>query len=289
MSEGNKISFSLFQWNTLSKHLADKYSFPYVKDDDLKWENREPLIKKILEENNPDIICLEEIGNYESEFKSNILDKLTIKYDIAFEKRPAPTLGINLGILLGVNKDLFKIEKYENIVLEEEEGKASGQNIIGAVIEEKKGGHKFVVIVVHLKAKEKNENIRIGQMNHLMKYIENNFLRKYPIFILGDFNAEPTYTCMNNLFNNSKLNVKSLFDFKILDFSTIKMRDKLYRRIIDYILFISKKENNTENELNIKKAEKGKPEIDENIGLPNDKFPSDHLFLKADVDLLFTK
>ena len=67
------------------------------------------------------------------------------------------------------------------------------------------------------------------------------------------------------------------------------MRDKLYRRIIDYILFISKKENNTENELNIKKAEKGKPEIDENIGLPNDKFPSDHLFLKADVDLLFTK
>ena len=97
MSERKKISFTLFQQNTLSKHLSDKKSFPYAKDEYLKWENREPLINEILEENSPDIICLEEIGNYNSEFKINILDKLTIKYDLAFGKRKALTLGINLG------------------------------------------------------------------------------------------------------------------------------------------------------------------------------------------------
>ena len=287
MSEGNKISFTLFQWNTLSKHLSDKHSFPYANEENLKWENREPLIKSILEENRPDIICLEEIGNYDSEFKSNILDNLTIKYDFALGKRKAPTLGINLGSLIGINKDKFIMEKYENVILEDEEGKPGGQNMIWSIILDKKSGNKFIIIVVHLKAKEPNENIRIGQINHLMKFIENNFLRKYPIFILGDFNAEPTYTCIKNLLSNEKLNVKSLFDLSKLDYSTIKLRDKLYKRIIDYIFFISKNKDNKSNELIIKKAEKAKPEIDETIGLPNDKFPSDHLFLKADVDLIF--
>ena len=43
------ISFSLMQWNTLSYHLADKKGFPYAKEDVLKWEYREPLIREILE------------------------------------------------------------------------------------------------------------------------------------------------------------------------------------------------------------------------------------------------
>ena len=287
MSAKEKLSFSLMQWNTLSYHLSDKKAFPYAQDENLKWENRLPLIKKYLEENKPDIICLEEIGNFEQGFKSDIIDKLTIKYDIAFGQRSAPTLGINLGSLIGVNKELFTLEKYESIALEDEEGKPGGQNMVWALILDKKSGNKFIVFVVHLKAKEAFENIRIGQVEHLIKFIEKNFLGKYPIFILGDFNAEPSYTCINNLLNNEKLNVKSLFDLKKLDYTTIKLRDKMYKRIIDYILFVSKNKNNSDNELSIKYAERAKPDIDESIGLPNDKFPSDHLFLKAEVDLMF--
>ena len=287
MSSKEKLSFSLMQWNTLSYHLSDKKAFPYAQDENLKWENRLPLIKKYLEENKADIICLEEIGNFDQGFKSDIIDKLTIKYDIAFGQRSSTTLGINLGCLIGVNKELFTLEKYESIALEDEEGKPGGQNMVWALILDKKSGNKFIVFVVHLKAKEAFENIRIGQVEHLIKFIEKNFLGKYPIFILGDFNAEPSYTCINNLLNNEKLNVKSLFDLKKLDYTTIKLRDKMYKRIIDYILFVSKNKNNSDNELSIKYAERAKPDIDENIGLPNDKFPSDHLFLKAEVDLMF--
>ena len=287
MSAKEKLSFSLMQWNTLSYHLSDKKAFPYAQEENLKWENRLPLIKKYLEENKADIICLEEIGNFEQGFKSDIIDKLTIKYDIAFGQRSSTTLGINLGCLIGVNKELFTLEKYESIALEDEEGKPGGQNMVWALILDKKSGNKFIVFVVHLKAKEAFENIRIGQVEHLIKFIEKNFLGKYPIFILGDFNAEPSYTCINNLLNNEKLNVKSLFDLKKLDYTTIKLRDKMYKRIIDYILFVSKNKNNSDNELSIKYAERAKPDIDESIGLPNDKFPSDHLFLKAEVDLMF--
>ena len=287
MSAKEKLSLTLMQWNTLSYHLSDKKAFPYAQDENLKWENRLPLIKKYLEENKADIICLEEIGNFEQGFKSDIIDKLTIKYDIAFGQRSSTTLGINLGCLIGVNKELFTLEKYESIALENEEGKPGGQNMVWALILDKKSGNKFIVFVVHLKAKEAFENIRIGQVEHLIKFIEKNFLGKYPIFILGDFNAEPSYTCMNNLLNNEKLNVKSLFDLKKLDYTTIKLRDKMYKRIIDYILFVSKNKNNSDNELSIKYAERAKPYIDESIGLPNDKFPSDHLYLNAEVDLNF--
>ena len=287
MSAKEKLSLTLMQWNTLSYHLSDKKAFPYAQEENLKWENRLPLIKKYLEENKPDIICLEEIGNFEQGFKSDIIDKLTIKYDIAFGQRSSTTLGINLGCLIGVNKELFTLEKYESIALEDEEGKPGGQNMVWALILDKKSGNKFIVFVVHLKAKDAFENIRIGQVEHLIKFIEKNFLGKYPIFILGDFNAEPSYTCINNLLNNEKLNVKSLFDLKKLDYTTIKLRDKMYKRIIDYILFVSKNKNNSDNELSIKYAERAKPDIDESIGLPNDKFPSDHLFLKAEVDLMF--
>ena len=283
MAENKTITINLFQWNTLNKVLADEKAFPYVEEKYRVWDYRQPLIKKIIDENKGDIICLEEIGNYDSGFKTEILEKCNIKYDLIFEERPSKIMGN----LIGVNKELFSVEKYENILLDEAEGKKSGQNIIAALINDKKTNNKFMIIVIHLKSKAKNEDTRIGQVNHLMKYIEENHLGKYPIFILGDFNAEPTYSCIVKLLENKNICAKSLFNLKELDFTTIKLRDTLYKRVIDYIFFVSKNKDNADKELKIINLEKGNPKIDEKIGLPNDVFPSDHLFIKAKVELSF--
>ena len=159
--------------------------------------------------------------------------------------------------------------------------------MICALINDKKTNNKFIVLVVHLTAKAEKENIRICQMDHIIKYIEENLIGKYPIFFLGDFNAEPTYPSMVKFFENKNICPKSLFDLKELDFTTIKLRDKLYRRVIDYIFFIPKNKEDVDKELKILSVEKAKPELDEKIGLPNDIFPSDHLFLKAKVELTF--
>jgi len=283
MSEGKSTIINLFQWNTLNRQLSDKKAFPYVDDKYLEWEYRHPLIKKIIEENKSDIICLEEVGFFDEDFKQKMFDTYNTKYDLIFEARTSKFMGN----ILGLKKELFSIEKHENIVLDGPDGKPSGQNMIAALINDKKTNSKFLVIVVHLKAKAENENIRLGQINHLMKYIEENHLGKYPIFILGDFNAEPTYSCILKLLENKNINAKSLFDFNELGFSTIKLRDKLYKRIIDYIFFVPKEKEGKDKELKILNAERAKPIIDEKIGLPNDVFPSDHLFLKAKVDLNF--
>ena len=281
MSEKKAISFTLFQWNTLHRYLSDKKGFPYADEKILAWEFRQPLIKKIINENKGDIISLEEIGNFDKDYKEEIFENCEIKYDLKYGPKPSNFMGS----ILGVNKELFSIEKYENIILEGINGEKSGQNMISAIITEKITNNKFAIIVVHLKAKAENENIRLGQIEHVIKYIEGNLLGKYPIFIMGDFNAEPSYTCIKKLLENQNINAKSLFDLQTLDFTTIKVRDTLYRRVIDYIFFIGKKKE--DKELKIINVEKGKPIIDEKIGLPNNVFPSDHVYLKAQIELNF--
>ena len=283
MTEKKTIAFTLFQWNTLHRNLSDKKGFPYADEKILLWEHRQPLIKKIIDENKGDIISLEEVGNFDKDFKEEIFGNCEIKYDLIYGPKPSNFMGS----ILGVNKDLFSIEKFENIILNGINGEKSGQNIISVLINEKKTNNKFIVIVVHLKAKAENENIRLKQIEHLIKYIEENLLGKYPIFIMGDFNAEPTYSCIMKLLENKNICAKSLFDLKELDFTTIKLRDTLYRRVIDYIFFIGKNKENRDKELKILNIEKGKPIIDEKIGLPNNIFPSDHVFLKAKIELNF--
>ena len=223
MIEKNEITFNIFQWNTLNRKLADKKSFPITKEKHLQWYHRHPLIKKIIEESKTDIICLEEVGNFDLDFKEKIFEKCSIKYDLKFGLRKSKIMGI----VIGVNKDLFSIEKFENIFLNDSEGKQSGQNMISALINDKKTNNKFLIIVVHLISKVENENIRLGQINHIMRYIEEKHLRKYPIFIVGDFNAEPDYSCIGKLLENKNICVKSLFDLNKLDYTHFIIKDVL--------------------------------------------------------------
>ena len=284
MEEENLVKFTLFQWNTLNRKLSNKKAFPLVKDKYLQWFYRHPLLKQIIEENNSDIICLEEVGNnFEKDFKEKIFEKSIIKYDLVFELRKSKSMGI----VIGVNKELFSIEKHENIILEDGEGNKTGQNMVSALINNKKANNNFMIIALHLISKEENENIRLNQVQHLMKYIEDNHLGKYPIFILGDFNAEPNFSCIQKFLENKKLGAKSLFNLNELDYTHYIFKQKICRRIFDYMFFVPKDKNNIDNELKVLNAERGKPAIDENIGLPNEVFPSDHLFLKAKLELFF--
>ena len=73
MSDSNSIKFTLFQWNTLNRKLADKEYFPFTEDKYLQWYHRHPLIKKIIEESKSDIICLEEVGNFDLDFQKKYL------------------------------------------------------------------------------------------------------------------------------------------------------------------------------------------------------------------------
>ena len=209
MSDSESITFTIFQWNTLNRKLSDKKAFPLVKDKYLQWYHRHALIKKIIEESKADILCLEEVGYFDLDFKQKIFDECSIKYDLVFGLRKSKSMGN----VIGVNKELFSIEKHENIILNGEDGKLSGQNMISALINDKKTNNKFLIIVVHLKSNSDYEKARLSQIDHIMKYIEENHLGKYPIFIIGDFNAEPDYSCIKYLFENKNININYIKEY----------------------------------------------------------------------------
>ena len=283
MLDSKSITFTIFQWNTLNRKLSNKIAFPLVKNKYLQWYHRYPLIKKIIEENKSDIICLEEVGYFDLYFKQKIFEECSIKYDLAFGLRKSKSMGN----VIGVNKELFSIENQENIFLNGEDGKLSGQNMISALINDKKTNNKFLIIVVHLKSNLDYEKTRLSQIDHIIKYIEEKHLGKYPIFIIGDFNAEPNNSCIIKFLENKNICAKSLFNFNELEYTIYNVKDVLYKRILDYIFFIGKNKEDRDNELKVLNSEKGKPIFDEKVGLPNDIYPSDHLFLKAKVELNF--
>ena len=192
-----------------------------------------------------------------------------------------------MGNVIAVNKELFSIEKHENIFLDGEDGNQSGQNMTSALINFKKSNDKFLLIVVHLKSNIDYEKTRLSQIDHIMKYIEENHLGKYPIFIIGDFNAEPNYSCIGKFLENKNICAKSLFNLKELEYTTYNIKDVLYRSILDYIFFVGKNKDDRDKELIVLNTEKCNPTFDEKIGLPNDVYPSDHLFLKVKIELNF--
>ena len=73
-------------------------------------ENRKKLIKEILKKENPDILILDEIDNFNN-FKKEIIDALKIKYTGNFYER----LDKYMGIYIGINPDKFLLIEQKKI------------------------------------------------------------------------------------------------------------------------------------------------------------------------------
>jgi hypothetical protein len=137
----------------------------------------------------------------------------------------------------------------------------------------------FVVLVTHLTAWEKNENARIKQINKLFYSMANDKnlknLKINKIIICGDLNTNPSSNCIKQIVNN-KFN-------SVFDISEESKDDGNYTMVIDTVdeglkklkfdyIFV----NN-----NIEIINKILPTnfLDFEKGLPNENFPSDHIYL----------
>ena len=268
----NSNGYSILQWNILSNKLSTNNIFPKVDENCLKWENRKKLIKEILKKENPDILILDEIDNFNN-FKREIIDDLKIKYNGGFFER----LDKYMGIYIGINPDKFSLIEQKKIKFHgndiENKNKfesLSPQIFIFSKILEIKTKDTFYLIVSHLKAKKENENIRLIQINEILQYIKENGLVNQNIILVGDFNAEPQNESIVNL---EKFGMKSVFDYNKLEYTSILVRDKIEKKIFDYIFYYGNFIFADEKKSDIK--------INESIGLPNEEFPSNHLYLKA--------
>ena len=192
-------------------------------------------------------------------------------YETVYYPRPSTPLGI----MLLYNRIKFKLIKSYKYYL----GTNINQNFaLVAILQENYFPNNFfAIIITHLIARDKNEKTRIKQINKFFYNLSNDNLLKNlkinKIIICGDLNTNPDSDCVKQILGN---NFKSVFDINNKD-------DNNYTIVIDTIdeglkklkfdyIFIS-------NNINIKNKILPTNFLDFEKGLPNENFPSDHIYL----------
>jgi len=292
-----KNCLCLMQWNTLSRSefFCSNKSFPFVDEKYLNWSYRKELFITIFDKIIPDIICLQEVDEYD-EFKTTILSQQ--KYESIYYKKND---GIQ-GIAIFFNKQKFNLLTHRSVNLPKDDlGNSSNQFFVVLFLLEKVSNKTICLISTHLKAKAEFENIRLSQIKFLLNYIDHNqefleLLSKHSIagiIFCGDLNAEPTYSCINYIrsfkFENNQYIIgrefKSANNFwdkdkeDYTEVTTFKIRDTVYYRVIDYIFYTdSIMFDSTTPTFKLSDPKFINTDF-RMTGMPCEWFPSDHYYL----------
>ena len=267
-------SYKLLFWNLLcNEYSYDRKTSPKIELKYKVWEYRSKLFTQIFSNKSilSDIYCFVEVDKQDDIYimlNAIVNQKL---FDTVYYPRPSTPLGI----MLLYNRAKFKLIKSYKYYL----GLNINQNFaLVAILQENFFPNNFfAVIITHLTAFDKNEKARIKQVNKLFYNLANDTLMKQykinKIIICGDLNTNPDSECVKQILDN---NFKSVFDLN-------NKEDNNYTIVIDTIdeglkklkfdyIFIS-------DNINIKNKILPINFLDFEKGLPNENFPSDHIYL----------
>ena len=235
----------------------------------LEWNYRKNNIESLLTSLHKkiDIYCLQEIEEYDVFYKP-LFEKFGCD-GIYYSK------GQNRdGLAIFYKSDQFTLLDHEKIYFVEKET----QFFVVCHFHDIATGNTFYVINTHLKSKKPYESKRTEQGAMMVDYIKKNLNANLPLIICGDFNADPYEPVIKN-FNK---HFESVYDFDDKHFTTFKIRDKVYKRYIDYI-WINKKFN-IMVEIRPEKFIKNDTLASE-TGLPTAYYPSDHLIIGTSLSI----
>ncbi|CAH8457928.1 unnamed protein product [Schistosoma mattheei] len=315
----NDLRIRIMQWNMLAQGFVPLDEFIYCPCKMLSFERRCKSISEEILRYDPDIVCLQEADIIKDIVKSLNASSGRDNYSFCFlPKMSSPCLMVKNnhgpdGLAVIYRNDNYELIKSEKIPLNEDNSRYA----LFCHFIPKDVGHlnkscpDIYLICLHLKAKVYCSEIRRKQGEELVKYL-NSFIKRIsststpvnstvfpPIFICGDFNAEPTEPVINIL-QNFSLNSNTLYKLtsayyvaggcKEPEFTTWKIRKS--KRIveltedchtIDYIWYCDRLCT-----LLGAWSIPSKTEIGPN-GLPSAIFPSDHMNLIADFSLRLCK
>ena len=270
------VSYKLLCWNL----LCNEYSYDWKTSPKIElkykiWEYRSKLFTQLFSDKSiiSDIYCFVEVDKQDDLYimLNNIVNQKL--YDSIYFPRPYTPLGI----MLLYNRTKFKVISSYKYFL----GNTVKLNfaLVAIMQEIFYPNNIFAVLVTHLTAWDKNENKRIKQINKLFYNIANdsNFknLNINKIIICGDLNTNPDSKCVQQIINNK---FKSVFDI-----SEKSKDDGNYTMVIDTVdeglkklkfdyIFVSDNIEIIDKVLPVKY-------LDFERGIPNENFPSDHLYL----------
>ena len=272
--KSNNSTYKLLFWNLLcNEYSYDWKTSPKIELKYKVWEYRSKLFLQLFSNKQiiSDLYCFVEVDKQDDIYlmlNGLVNQKL---FETVYYPRPSTPLGI----MLLYNRVKFKLIKSYKYYL----GINLNQNFaLVALMQENFAPHShFVLIITHLIAREKNEKTRVKQINNLFYNLANdNYLKNFKInkiIFCGDLNTNPDSKCIDIILKN---NFKSVFDIS-------NKNDNNYTIVIDTIdeglkklkfdyIFI------TDN-IEIKNKILPTNFLDFEKGLPNENFPSDHIYL----------
>jgi len=277
-NENTDMSFKFLQWNTLATSCCDEQAFPKVSKASLGWDKREQLFIKIFKEQNPSILCLQEVDNIDQFVK--ILQTLNPNYKYFYEQKIRPTMeNIHQGIAIFYDSSMFTPQSMKRNNYVQINKKPLNQFNLAVIFIHNKSKKVVELITTHLISNKDNFETRTFEVSELIKVhddinltFEKDGVQSYAKIICGDFNAEPDEEGIILMKNRKDL--KSVFEDAT--FTTYKMRDKTLKRVIDYIFYGGCLEIESRTELCTDLPE---------FGYPSEQFPSDHLMLACTFKL----
>ena len=276
----NQMNYKLLFWNI----LCDEYSYDWKTAPNIElkykvWEYRLKLFNQIfsIKGNISDLYCFVEVDKQDDIYLmlNNIIGQKI--YEPVYFPRP----NTPLGIMLVYNRYKFTLINSYRYLL----GNNVKQNfaLVTLLQEMFSPFNTFCLIITHLTAWDKNEHIRVKQVNNLFDNIKkDNNLKNLKIskFILcGDFNTGPESECVKIMIENG---FKSVFEEEEKDINKFTMvidtMDEGMKKLkFDYI-FIS-------GNINIVNKFMPIDYLNFEKGMPNENFPSDHIFLQTEFNL----
>ncbi|KAH8406636.1 hypothetical protein KR222_000254, partial [Zaprionus bogoriensis] len=184
----------LLQWNILSQTLGQHNDgFVRCPEEALTWHHRKYLIVQEILQNQPDVVCLQEVDHFK--FLQTVLGSQNYA-GIFFPKPDSPCLYIEQnngpdGCAIFYKRDKLQLLGYETRILEVWRVQ-SNQVAIAARLQLKASGKEFCVATTHLKARHGAllAKLRNEQGRDLIRFVKQ-FAGDSALLLCGDFNAEP--------------------------------------------------------------------------------------------------
>jgi endonuclease/exonuclease/phosphatase family metal-dependent hydrolase len=134
---------------------------------------------------------------------------------------------------------------------------------------------RFYFVGVHNHYNPIDSVTQDAHMNYLLKLIKRNtVINDYPVIMCGDFNATPSHSVYDIIYKNKYESVYKKFYGEEAKYT---FASEHFRGAMDYIFVNDKCKINNVKEIDFDYLEKN--------NIPNDDFPSDHMYLFADIKI----
>ncbi|MDO6801470.1 endonuclease/exonuclease/phosphatase family protein [Wenyingzhuangia sp. 1_MG-2023] len=254
-----------------------------LQEDEIKnvgWSSRKDLVFKVIKNQNPDIICLQEV----IEIQNNDFKKAFKKFKaIGYEGPEMDPYKDGSYHKIAKNPILYNQQKYELVAAGQywlsDTPQIAGsmawntsraRNVNWVRLVEKSTGKQFRVLNTHLDHKS------IKAKEHQIKMIieeANQYQQKFPQILAGDFNSDQGTTVVKIIKNYWKDSYGVLHENKDSGFTAHGFQGNQFKSIKGKIDFIFYKGSITPLDASVIKDDfKG-------------KYPSDHYFITAELSI----